>query len=170
MDAKGFAQPPAWIEQAARYYQAGESEAAARCCHAALREHPRDFDAMHLLGVLATDARHTTEAIDLLQRAIAVRGDVAQAHYHLGNALLAGGRERDAMTSYAAALALQPDHADALNNLGNALRNLARYDEAIVCYGKAIAIRPQFPAAAQVGSLIRGAEQPVQPSRAILDE
>jgi len=69
---------------------------------------------------------------------------VAQAHYHLGNALLAAKRPSDAFTSFADALALQPDHVDALNNQGNALRTLGRFDEAIVCDHRALSIRPDF--------------------------
>jgi tetratricopeptide (TPR) repeat protein len=132
------------MEQAARHYRAGEPEAAARCCHAALQEQPRDFDALHLLGVLETDGGPPTAAIDWLHRAIVVRPDVAQAHYHLGNALLAAERHQDALASFADALALQPDHVDALNNQGNALRNLGRYDAAIACYRGALALRPDF--------------------------
>jgi tetratricopeptide (TPR) repeat protein len=144
VDATGHALPASWMEQAGRHYRAGEREAAAQCCHAALREQLRDFDALHLLGVLETDAGRPAEAIDWLRRAIAVRANVAQAHYHLGNALLAAERASDALASFADALALQPRHVDALNNQGNALRTLGRLDEALVCYRKALAIRPDF--------------------------
>ena len=144
MDAKGHALPFAWMEQAARHYRAGEREAAARCCLAALEDEPRDFDALHLLGVLETDSGRPDAAIDWLRRAIAVRPDVAQAHYHLGNALLAAERAADAVASFADALALRGDHVDALNNQGNALRNLGRFDAAIACYRGALALRPDF--------------------------
>jgi tetratricopeptide (TPR) repeat protein len=132
------------MEQAGRHYRAGERDSAARCCHAALQEQADDFDALHLLGVLETDAEHPAEAIEWLHRAIAVRANVAQAHYHLGNALLADERAADALAAFADALALQPRHVDALNNQGNALRTLGRFEEAIVCYHKALAIRPDF--------------------------
>src|SRR5208282_6425043 len=107
-------------------------------------EQPRDFDALHLLGVLETDSGRPDAAIDWLHRAIVVRPDVAQAHYHLGNALLAAERAVDAVESFADALALRPDHVDALNNQGNALRNLGRFDAAIACYRGALALRPDF--------------------------
>ena len=129
------------------HYRAGERAAAARCCHAALDEQPDNFDALHLLGVLETDDSHPVAAIDWLRRAIAVRPDVAQAHYHLGNALLAADRHQDAVDSFAQALALQPDHADAHNNQGNALRTLGRYEEATACYRRALVLRPNFAAA-----------------------
>ncbi len=132
------------MEQAARHYRAGEPEAAAQCCHAAVRAQKRDFDALHLLGVLETDGGRPVEAIDWLRHAIAVRADVAQAHYNLGNALLAAQRANDAVASFADALALQPDHVDALNNQGNALRALERHDEAVACYRRALALRPDF--------------------------
>jgi tetratricopeptide (TPR) repeat protein len=144
VDAKGRALPPVWMQQAARHYRAGEREAAARCCHAALRERADDFDALHLLGVLETDSERPEQAIDWLRRAIAVRPGVAQARYHLGNALVAAGRHQDALASFADALTLHPDHVDALNNQGNALRNLGRFDEAIACYRGALAARPDF--------------------------
>jgi tetratricopeptide (TPR) repeat protein len=135
------------MEDAARHYFAGERNEAARCCHAALLVQPRDFEALHLLGVLDTDAGNTTQAIERLRHAIELRPEVAQVHYHLGNALRDLGQHEEAEASYAAALARQPDHADALNNRGNALRVLGRYDEAIACYRAALAVRPDFAAA-----------------------
>ena len=135
------------MQEAARHYFAGERNEAARCCHVALLIQPRDFEALHLLGVLDTDAGNTTQAIERLRRAIELRPEVAQVHYHLGNALRDLGQHEEAEASYAAALARQPDHADALNNRGNALRVLGRYDEAIACYRAALAVRPDFAAA-----------------------
>ena len=84
------------------------------------------------------------DALEPLERAVALLPRDAEAHGNVGNAYRARGRAEDAVASHRRALAIRPDYAEAHNNLGSALRDLARLDEAAASYRRALAIRGDF--------------------------
>jgi tetratricopeptide (TPR) repeat protein len=61
----------------------------------------------------------------LVDKAITLKPDLAEAHGNRGNALM-DKRPAEALASYDKAIALKPDLAEAHNNRGNALRRLLR--------------------------------------------
>lgn len=133
------------IEEAGRYFRARDYPAATHKCDAILALRPRDFDALHLRGVLFLAAEQPAEALDHLRRAEQERPDVAQLQFNIGNALLALKRHQEAVDAFRRALTLQPDNLDVLNNLGNALSGNSRYEEAVACLRQALALRPNSP-------------------------
>jgi protein O-GlcNAc transferase len=52
-----------------------------------LKAKPNDFNATHLLGVVALQTGRTSEGVELIKRAIEINGNVADAHSHLGKAI-----------------------------------------------------------------------------------
>ena len=68
-------------------------------------------------------------------------------HNNLGIALVAEGKNEEAISHYKMAIKIKPDYADAYNNLGNALLNKGRTSEAISHYKMAIKFKPGFAAA-----------------------
>jgi len=148
VDAAGRLLPDApeqSIETAGRHYRARDYPAAARVCDAILAQRPRDFDALHLRGVLLLAEEKPAEALDFLQRAAEQRADIAQVQFNIGNALLALKRNAEAVDAFRRTLALRPDDPDVLNNLGNALSAGQQYDEALACLHRALALRPAAP-------------------------
>lgn len=104
----------------------------------------RNYDALHMLGVLALDAGDGARAVELIGAAIGINGGHAAAHYNLGNALRLLGRHAEAIACYDHALALRPDHARTHNNRANCLWDLKRYAEAASGYDRAVALEPGF--------------------------
>ncbi|MDA9509065.1 acetylglucosamine transferase [Bradyrhizobium sp. CCBAU 11386] len=100
---------------------------------------PNQFIALHMLGVLESDAKNYQQAEILLSRAVAVDPRSADAHMSRGVALNGLRRHDEACESYRRALALRPNYALALSNLGNASVTLD-LQEALACYDKALAI------------------------------
>ncbi|MEY9185913.1 putative O-linked N-acetylglucosamine transferase (SPINDLY family) [Bradyrhizobium sp. USDA 326] len=101
---------------------------------------PNQLIALHMLGVLESDAKNYQQAEILLSRAVAVDPRSAEAHMSLGVALNGLKRHDEARESYRKALALRPDYALALSNLGNASAALDLHHEAIESYDRALAI------------------------------
>lgn len=101
---------------------------------------PDQVIALHMLGVLESDAKNHQEAEILLRRAVAADPRSAEAHMSLGVALNGLRRHDEARESYLKALALRPNHAITLSNLGNACVALDLYQEALDSYDKALAI------------------------------
>ena len=105
---------------------------------------PRHFDALHLAGIIAAQARFYDQAVDLISRAVAVEPGNAAAHYNLGNILNDIGRHQEAVASYDRAIALDPANPDPYNNRGNALWRLKQHHEAVASFDQAIALKPDY--------------------------
>lgn len=135
------------LKQAVALHKAGERAQAEKLYADVLRREPDNFDALHLMGVLARQGGAFEAAVELIGKAIALNGGKAIAHCNLGAALQDAQRHADALASYERALALQPSYPMALANRGNALRNLGRLHEALASYDAALAQQPAYPEA-----------------------
>ncbi len=105
---------------------------------------PQHFDALHLTGIIAAQARFYDQAVELIGRAVQVQPGNAAAHYNLGNTFGELKRYHEAVASYDRAIALDPAYADPYNNRGNALWSLKQYKAAIESFDKAIALKPDY--------------------------
>ncbi len=130
------------IQQALVLHQRGQLAEAQTIYRSILTRSPDDFDALHLLGLIAYQASEFEEAEVLIGKAIGVNGDNPASHSNRGLALRGLKRFEEALASYARAIAIKPDYAGAYYNRGNLLHELKRFDEALASHDCAIAIRP----------------------------
>jgi predicted TPR repeat methyltransferase len=133
-----------FLQQAVELHQQGRLEPAQALYRQVLELDPRQFDALHLLGVIARQQGDVTAAIGLISQAIAVDAAQANAHCNLGVALLDAGRAEEALASHERAIERNPAYALAWSNRGNALRALTRPDEALLSYRRALEIQPHY--------------------------
>lgn len=148
MNQAGSSNVTPLLQQAVALHQKGRLEDAARLYREVLALAPRQFDALHLLGVIARQQGDAARAMELIEQAIAVKPGQANAYCNLGAALQDLGRSEEALASYDTALRLHPHYAMALANRGNALRRLGRTREAVDSYERALALQPRYPEAA----------------------
>ncbi len=135
------------VQRAGAHHGRGELDAAEDLYRQVLGAQPKNFDALHLCGVLMQQRGRSAEALELIGAALAANARVAAAHANYGLVLAALGRHEEALASYERALALKPDYAEALYNRGNALATLTRFEDALTSYAQAIALRPTYAAA-----------------------
>ena len=138
----------ALLQQAVALHQRGQLDAAQALYRQVLATAPRQFDALHLSGVIAQQQGRAQQAVDLIAQAIAVAPLQPAPHCNLGAALQDLGRTQEALDCYERAVELNPDYALAYCNRGNALRKLARADDALRSYQRALLLRPGYPEAA----------------------
>ncbi len=131
------------VQTAIEHHKAGRLQQAAQLYEQVLRADPNNVGALHLMGRLGHQMGKHDFAVDLIQRAVAIKPDEAIFHCSLGNALNAAGRKTEAIESYGRAIAIKPDEAIFHNSLGNTLNAAGRTTEAIESYEKAIAIDPK---------------------------
>jgi len=141
------AQTGALLKEAAAAHQAGRLTEAHARYRQVLALAPRQFDALHLLGVVERQQGDAAQAVELITAALAVNPAQAAAHCNLGAALQDLGRSIEALASYDRALQLNPGYALAWSNRGNALRALGRLLEAVDSYERALGLRPSYPEA-----------------------
>ncbi|MBY0509068.1 MAG: tetratricopeptide repeat protein [Rhodospirillaceae bacterium] len=132
------------FQDALAHYQAGRRAEAEAACGRVLTIAPRHFDALHLLGVLAYQARDVKRAAEVLAKALAIRQDNANACHTYGSALWAMGQPEAGLFHLDRAIALKPDFADAYNNRGNALRDMGGYQDALRSFEMAVALNPNL--------------------------
>ncbi|MFO0524510.1 MAG: tetratricopeptide repeat protein [bacterium] len=103
---------------------------------------PSNFDAVHLMGVAALHLGELALAARLVEAAIALRPDAAEAHNNLGSVRSAAGDREAALQPYLAAIHHRPAYPEAFGNLGNVLLELGREDEARACFDEATRLTP----------------------------
>ena len=118
------------FRQGLALHRQGDLGAAERIYQEILESEPNHFDALHMLGMVALQRRHTERGIELIRKAIGRNDKVAAAHNNLGKAFSDLKRPEQALASFDRAIALDPALAEAHLNRGNALVNLRRAGEA----------------------------------------
>lgn len=146
------------IGRAVALHQAGRIDQAEPLYREVLRLDPRQPDALYLLGVMALQRGDAGGGAALLDKAVAVAPDFAEAHASRGTALTRLGRHADAVEAYERSLAVRPDHPPTLGGLGVALAELGRFGEAEAAHRRAIALDPRTPAGhTNLGNALRAA-------------
>ena len=130
------------LKDAFALHQQGRFAEAEQLYAQVLKAQPQNFQALHLMGVLAVQTGHPARGVDHLRAAIALEPRQALAHRDLGNALQLLGRTAEALASYDKALHFSPTMADAHNGRGAMLAALGRSEEAMSAYTQAIALKP----------------------------
>ena len=130
------------FREALALHQEGRLAQAQALYQGILASQPDNADALHLLGVVASQSGDYARALELIDRAIAINPRDAAFHCNRGNALKELRRPAEALASYDQAIRLKPDYAVAHGNRGNALRELRRPDEALASYDRAIRLKP----------------------------
>jgi len=123
-------------------HQQGQIKEAERLYAEVLKADPRQFDALHLLGLAKHQQGNHAEALRLIGAALKIRPNYADALLNYGSVLSAMQRHKEALDYFDRALATNPLSARALNNRANALVELRRFDEALTCFDRALSLDP----------------------------
>ena len=112
----------------------------------AIVEHqPDNLDALHRLGMIAFLRGDPYEAVELLRRPAATRGDDATLCGHLASALMACGQLDEAIAWWQRALACAPDYGAAYGKLGDAYLAKGETQASETAYRKSIELAPDDP-------------------------
>jgi tetratricopeptide (TPR) repeat protein len=133
------------IQRGFHFHRQGLLDKAEEVYIAILTTQPRNFDALHQLGVLRFQQGRHIEALDNLIGAQKLRPADVGVLSNIGLTYARLGRLEEALASFDGLLALKRDHADALNNRGNVLKDLKRSTEALASYDKAITLNHISP-------------------------
>ncbi len=126
------------------HHQSGRFAEAKNIYMEVLAADPENFDALHLLGVLAHQFGNHELAVDLIEKAVLRNAENPGAFNNLGEAYKGAKRLDQAERCYRRALELKPDFAEVCSNLGMALKGLGRLDEAVQVYREALDLKPDF--------------------------
>jgi protein O-GlcNAc transferase len=137
----------ATFNQAMAAHRAGDLSRAETLYKMVLARDRKQFDAMHMLGVVAGQRGDFREGVRLLTDALKIRPNAIDGYINLARMQAELGDHAGACASYRMALALNPNLPLVHNNFSIALRRLGQCDEALAHCDKAIALAPKYPEA-----------------------
>jgi FkbM family methyltransferase len=127
-----------------KHHEAGRFPEAEACYRRVLGAQPDHADALHLLGLIAHQAKRHDLAAELIGRAIKRNGRDPLYFSNLGVALKEQGKLDEAVAAYRQAIRIKADSAETHSNLGVALYDQGKLDEAVAAYRQAIRIKPDY--------------------------
>jgi predicted O-linked N-acetylglucosamine transferase (SPINDLY family) len=130
------------LPEAVNLHKAGRLSEAANLYEQIRRQSPRDFDATHLLGVVALQQGRFDDAQRMIGLALQINPNDSPAINNLGTAHLRSGQLEAAHQCFERAVRLNPNSVDALTNLGTVLHQMGRFVEAIGPLNLAHGARP----------------------------
>jgi len=137
---KALAEMIGRAEEAAKAKRYGE---AIGICQDLLEGQPAYPPALALLGAIAGHRGNMTQAVELLERAVAAEPNVASWHSNLSGLYRLHYRLEEALTAARLAVKLRPDAARYHVNLGKALIDCELREEALISFLTALAREPQ---------------------------
>jgi tetratricopeptide (TPR) repeat protein len=132
------------LQQAVALHRQGHLARAELLYEEILEATPEQSDALHLLGVIASQTKNQTRAVELISKAIQIDPGNAVAYSNRGIALQKLERWDAALLDYDHAIAIRPDLSLAYCNRGNVLKELKQWKAALASYDRAIEINPGF--------------------------
>lgn len=148
------------MNQAVQYYQGGNLDRAEAMLKQVLQIHSRDFDALHLSGIVKGMKGDHAGATSLLKRAVAINPNDGFVQFNLAKALSESGDDAGSLQHHVKATRLAPQQPDIWVNYGRSLANLGRHADATTAYKRALDIAPNHVEtlanlAASLGELAR---------------
>jgi thioredoxin-like negative regulator of GroEL len=132
---------------AIEHHQAGRLVQAEQLYREVLQQQPNHVEALHRLGVIASQIGKHEKAIPFYQKVLTLVPNFAEAHFNLASALQNQDRIEEAIAHYQQGLALQPNYPEVHLNLGAAFKAQGRLEKAIAHYQQAITLKPNYPKA-----------------------
>ena len=130
-------------EAAVERHQNGQLEAANLIYETILEIDPANVLVLQLLGVLASQLGQHDVSLNLLNKAISLKPDYADALNNRGIVLKEVGNFDEALVDFNKALNSKPDDFELLNNRGIVLTKLNSAKKALADFNKALSLNPE---------------------------
>ncbi len=131
------------IDRAVQCFKKGDLPGAEKLLKRALKAHPNNAGALHMLGAILAIRKDWNGAIRNFKKVIAIEPNHSHAQLSLAKAISIAMNDLDAIPYYQKATTLAPGNSEAWFSYGSALNNLNRYNDALACYDKALHINPK---------------------------
>jgi predicted O-linked N-acetylglucosamine transferase (SPINDLY family) len=103
---------------------------------------PKNFDALHLSGLLAQQQKSWSDAIDFFRKALQINPKAVTCEVRLAGVLLAIQRSVEAEHYLRHVVAIKPDYHEGWDQLAICLKAQDRLAEAIACHEKVVTLKP----------------------------
>ena len=114
------------FNDAVKYFQNGKISEAKNICLEILKSEPKDFNALHLLGIIAFQNKNYLKSVETIKKAIEINSDYPDAYNNLAIAFDHLNKFEDAIKCWDKAIEINPNYAEAYNNRGSVLIKLGK--------------------------------------------
>ena len=130
------------LPTAVALHQAGRIAEACELYEKILADVPEQFDALHMMGVIAMQEGRFEESQAKIIAALKLHPENAAALGNLTAAYLRNGQLEEALACGRHALRIEPESVDALVNLSTSLHDLGRFQDAVPFLNRALNLAP----------------------------
>lgn len=131
------------LQRAIALHKQGAVDEAATIYKTLLKTDAKNFDLLHLLGMVHIQQGQPDLAVPRLQAALRLQPQSVAALSNLGTALVAVNRHAEAIEKFDSIIAIKPDYADAHARKALALLMSAKAEQAVAAYDRALALQPK---------------------------
>jgi len=142
-----FPQIHTLMTYALQSFEKGNLEESERILTLILNKNSRNFDALHLKGIVLGVKNRHKEAQQHFKKALKINPNNVLLNFNYAKSLTDSGDNYRALTYHLAAIKLNPQNHECWINYGISLDNLKNYKEALTAYDTAISINSQQPLA-----------------------
>jgi len=132
------------LKSAVDLHQRGALAQALEIYNSVLASEPKNFEALHLSGLIAYQTKNYSLGVQLMRQALGVNSKSVACLVNLGLAEHATADYEGAIGRYNSALKLQSQFAAAYYNRGNVFKDLGLWDRSVCDYQNAIEIKPDY--------------------------
>lgn len=134
-----------FLQKGLEHHRAGRMREAESCYLHSLKADPRCATALHLLGLLAQQAGEFSKSIHLIEKALALNPDDADAVNSLAESYLDQKLLPQAVQCYQRLVEIRPQSAEAHHRLGKARERQEDWEGAAASYRRALSLQADSP-------------------------
>ena len=132
------------FKEALTLFQNGQLNKAKNICLEILKAQSNNFNALHLLGLIAFQTKNYLKSVEIIDKAIQIKPNNAEVYDFKATVLFHLKKFEEAVESWNCAIKIKPDYAEAYYNRGNAFFELKKIKSAKESFDKAIQIKPDY--------------------------
>ena len=132
------------FDQAINFFENGSLNESKKLCLEILKDEPKNFDILHLLGIISFKLEDYKISADLIAKAIIINPKNAEVFNNQSLVLKKLNKFEEAIESLNQAIKIKPNFVQAYNGRGHLLAEAEQLDSALENFNKAIQINPNF--------------------------
>ena len=131
-------------KEAVDLHRTGQVKKAKGICLKILEDEPKNFDILHLLGIISFQLKDYKKSSELISEAIKINPKDAEAYNNMAIVSKKLNQFDVAYNNFCNAIKLKPDYAEAHNNCGVILKELKKEEDAIKSFELAIKFNKNY--------------------------
>ena len=130
------------FKEAVSLFKKGQLKNAEKICENILKNEPKNFNNLNLLGIILFQKKNYNESIRLIKKSIQISPNQSEANNNLGIIYIHLKKFKEAIFHLNNSIKVNPNFDQSYNNLGLAFMELKEFDKALQNWKKAISVNP----------------------------